>query len=136
MSLRQSVALLKGCQKIAIGLMVLHAIGVLVVWVWALSRPHMVEPIEIRVANLIALWREGYLPYGFADRLPAVWNPYGFVYEWLCSLRMVDAASLLEWAVAFHHGCHADSTLSSPSVASADWKHQGRGRRNSVTADR
>jgi hypothetical protein len=87
MSLRQSVALLKGCQKIAIGLMVLHAIGVLVVWVWALSRPHMVEPIEIRVANLIALWREGYLPYGFADRLPAVWNPYGFVYEWLCSLR-------------------------------------------------
>jgi hypothetical protein len=97
--------------RFVIGLLVLHATGVFAVWLWALSRPHMVDPIEVRVANIVALWREGYLPYNFADRLPAVWNPYGPVYEWLCAFipssvhpywngRLLSIASLILTALA------------------------------------
>jgi len=97
--------------KFAVGLLVLHATGVFAVWLWALSRPHMVDPIEVRVANIAALWRNGYLPYNFADRLPAVWNPYGPVYEWLCAFmpqplhpywngRLISIASLILTALA------------------------------------
>lgn len=71
--------------KVTIILLIFHAIVVFAFWVWALNRPHMVDPIEVRVANIVALWRNGYLPYNFADRLPAVWNPYGPLYEWLCA---------------------------------------------------
>jgi len=94
-----------------IGLLVLHATGVFAVWLWALSRPHAVDPIEVRVANIVALWREGYLPYNFADRLPAVWNPYGPIYEWLCAFipssvhpywngRLLSIASLIFTVIA------------------------------------
>jgi hypothetical protein len=97
--------------RFGIGLLMLHAAIIFLVWLWALSRPHMVDPIEVRVANIAALWRNGYLPYNFADRLPAVWNPYGPVYEWLCAFmprplhpywngRLISIASLILTALA------------------------------------
>lgn len=65
----------------------LHAFIVIGFWVYELMSPHMVDSIEQRVLNASLWCRHGLvLPYSSMRQLPAFWNPYGPVYEIICSL--------------------------------------------------
>lgn len=65
----------------------IHLLIVVAFWVYKLMSPHMVDCIEVRVLNAVCWWKKtGTLPYTGVDQIPAFWNPYGPVYEWICKL--------------------------------------------------
>ncbi|MBI3944657.1 MAG: hypothetical protein HY321_01955 [Armatimonadetes bacterium] len=73
-------------ERVVIALLGLHALLFLAISLKAVLTPHMVGPVEARVLNLARWWQAGALPYSDGGRLPALWNPYGPLYEGLCAL--------------------------------------------------
>lgn len=68
----------------ALLLLTINACATFSFWLWKLLRVHALDFGEPCVCNLVMWWKNGKLPYTWLNELPALKNPYGPVYEWLC----------------------------------------------------
>lgn len=67
-------------------LLAAQSTAVVVFWAWQLFSPHAIERTEVPVLINVLWWKAGLAPYSFPDTLPLIQNPYGPVFQWLCSV--------------------------------------------------
>ena len=69
----------------AVLLLAAQSAAVVAFWAWQLLARHAVERTEVPVLINVLWWKAGQFPYSFPESLPLIQNPYGPVFQWLCT---------------------------------------------------